>query len=77
MVSESAYVCGNELSIADISILASISLLESSDYPLTDWVNIIKWRSTLEKELPYYEEINRKAIDNVRQYIKYKMNENK
>ncbi len=74
MMAESAYVCGNYLSVADISILASLSLLESIDYPFTDWPNINKWLSNIKKELPYYEEISTKAIDNTRDYLKTLMN---
>jgi len=74
MMAESAYVCGNYLSVADISILASLSLLESIDYPFTDWPNINKWLSNTKKELPYYEEISTKAVDNTRDYLKNLMN---
>jgi glutathione S-transferase len=74
MMAESAYVCGNYLSVADFSILTSLSLLESADYPLTDWPNINKWLSNMKKELPYYEEINAKAIDNTRNYMKTMIN---
>ena len=53
------YVAGNDLTIADLSILASLSsILLLADYDFENWKNINKWLKTLQKELPYFEEIN-------------------
>ncbi|XP_054153777.1 glutathione S-transferase 1-1-like [Oppia nitens] len=74
------FVCsGNgydQLTVADISMAAGLTLLEPIDYSLDQWTNIMKWLANVKQELNSndnncYDEINAKAIENTRQYISY------
>lgn len=57
-VSETQYMCGNDLSIADFSLIATVSSIknfapiDSAAYP-----NLINWIERM-SQLPYYEEKN-------------------
>jgi len=65
----SKFVSGNEVSLADISIIASLSFAESADYDFSEWKNVSNWLASIKKELPYYESVNKEAINNCRDYI--------
>ncbi|KAI1285673.1 Glutathione S-transferase 1, isoform C [Halotydeus destructor] len=52
------YVAGDALTIADLSVLASVSFLDVASYDLTPYANIVAWRARLELELPYNKEVN-------------------
>ena len=59
LIGANKYVTGNELTIADLSVLASTTILEINDYKdLTDYPNLKAWFDRIRKELPYYEEVN-------------------
>ena len=59
LIGDNKYVAGNELTIADLSVLASTTILEINDYKdLNDFPNVKAWFDRLRKELPYYEEVN-------------------
>ena len=72
MAAKERFLCGDDLSLADISIVAGLSLLEATDYPLSRWRNACKWMDRVKDRLKhFYEEINAKAIENTRQYVKF------
>ncbi len=52
------YVTGDELTIADLSLLASFTVFTITGFDLTDFNNVKNWFERLQNELPYYEEIN-------------------
>ena len=59
LIGDNKYVAGNELTIADLSIVATITTLAINDFKdLADAPNVKRWLDRLTKELPYYEEIN-------------------
>lgn len=68
-VSETPYVCGNELTIADLCLIASISSacniikIDPATYP-----NLTKWIERM-KQLPYYQEKNGNGADLIQQII--------
>lgn len=65
------YVAGDELTLADLSILASLSLAEVFDYDvISDYQHIRHWSETLKRELPYYDEINTEPIRMFKSYVK-------
>src|SRR6218665_2302835 len=50
------YMACDHLTIADLSILASITLLEvAAEYDFTSYPNIWTWYNRLRNELPYYD----------------------
>ena len=59
LIGDNKYVTGDELTIADLSVLASTTVLENTDYKdLADVPNLKAWFDRIRKELPYYEEVN-------------------
>ena len=68
---QNKYVAGDELTLADLSILASLSLAEVFDYDvICDYNHIRNWSQTLKRELPYYDEINKEPINMFKTYVK-------
>jgi len=64
------YVAGDNLTIADFSILASVTHLEGLDYRIASYGHLKKWVDRLKMELPYYEECNKAGIDAFRTWAK-------
>ncbi|KAI1285677.1 Glutathione S-transferase 1, isoform C [Halotydeus destructor] len=54
----SNYVAGDNLTIADLSISASVCVLTTVDYDLTAYPNIVAYLELLGQELPYFKEVN-------------------
>ncbi|KAH7644433.1 glutathione s transferase-like protein 5 [Dermatophagoides farinae] len=64
------YVACEHLTIADISILANVTLLEISvEFDLSSYPNIWLWIQRLRNELPYYEWLTKMAHDELRSLI--------
>jgi len=61
-LSASDYVAGSRLTIADLSILSTVTFLDVIDYDLSEYKNINKWQDKLSAELPYFNEINVEPI---------------
>ncbi|XP_022253090.1 glutathione S-transferase 1-like [Limulus polyphemus] len=57
------YVAGQNLSLADLSILAGITFPEVIDYDLVEFSNIQLWIKKMKVELPYYEEFITQPIE--------------
>jgi len=68
------YTAGENLTIADFSILASVTQLEGMDYKITSYTNLSKWVERLKSELPYYESCNSAGIEMFRAWAKTKKN---
>ena len=70
LIGQNKYVAGNELTIADLSILASTTFLGLKDYKdLENVPNVKEWYFRLQKELPYYEEVNGGVIETLKSLI--------
>jgi len=69
---KSSYCAGDQLTIADFSILASVTQLEGMDYRITSYPNLCKWVQRLKTELPYYESCNTAGIQQFRAWAKNK-----
>jgi len=67
---DTRYVAGDHLTIADFSILGSISHLESMDFRIKSYCNVYKWAERLKIELPYYEKVNSDGIQKHRDWAK-------
>ncbi|SPP80474.1 glutathione S-transferase D4-like isoform X1 [Drosophila guanche] len=50
------YVAGSQLTIADISILSTISTVEVVDFDLKKYPNVAKWYANVKKVTPGWEE---------------------
>ena len=63
------FVCGSSLTLADISLLASLSFAEAALYDLTRYANVCRWLNQLKQTLPYYDEINGEALKRFTDYL--------
>lgn len=72
ILEKSKYVCGNELTIADFSLVATVSTinvvlpLAANRFP-----KIFEWMALMEA-LPYYKEANQEGLDTFAALIKSK-----
>ena len=71
-LAQQQYVAGDKLTIADFSILASVTQLESMDYKLSSYKHLSAWLERLKTELPYYNEVNGPGIEMFRAWAKNK-----
>jgi len=69
---KTSHVAANHLTIADFSILASVTQLEGMDYRITAYPNLYKWVERLKSELPYYESCNTAGIEMFKTWAKSK-----
>lgn len=67
---ESRYLAGDKLTIADLSVLGSITHLESMEFRIKSYGNVFKWVERLKMELPYYEKCNSDGIKKHRDWAK-------
>ena len=67
------YVCGSELTIADISIVAGLSFADTVLFDFSPWPKIIRWKERLREKIVNYAEINDEVMKGFIQYMKDKM----
>lgn len=60
--SKTKYLTGDTLTIADISVRASISMLELNQWDFSRWPKLHAWRGVVEK-VTYYQEVNKPLAD--------------
>lgn len=76
-LSKSKYVVGSRLTLADISLLASIDHLTNvMDYDISDFKFVAGWQARLKRELPYYREVCEDGIENLRNYVRSRIDAN-
>jgi hypothetical protein len=56
------YLVGDNLTIADLSCMTTLSEAEIVDYDYSPFENISRWYNGLKEELPYYDELNGQPI---------------
>jgi len=66
---ETGYAAGNHLTIADISLLATVTTFEAVGVDLSKYTNIQKWLSKIPAEIPDYKEANEKGIEDFKAYF--------
>ena len=69
LIGDNKFLTGSNLTIADLSIVATTSLLNFMEFDVTDYPNFKRWRSTLESELQYYNEVNHFDKEYIHSYI--------
>jgi len=69
----SPFVAGEEITIADLSMLCTLSLCESLDFDFTPYPKIKEYMDKCHRLLPYYHEINDVPVENMRKYAQMKM----
>ncbi|CAG2105553.1 unnamed protein product [Medioppia subpectinata] len=58
LIGDHKYLTGEVLTIADLSLSSIVANFYWFDYELSEYTNIERWYSTLQKELPYFSQIN-------------------
>ena len=71
-LSQHPYVAGDNLTLADLSILASLSFGEIFDFDISEYKKVTEWSNRLKTQLPYYDEINKEPIQMFKNYVKAK-----
>ncbi|XP_040583895.1 glutathione S-transferase 1 [Lepeophtheirus salmonis] len=66
------YLVNNHITIADFSVLASVTQLEGIDYSITGYKNLSSYVEGLKKSLSYYDECNKKGIEIFRAWVNSK-----
>ncbi|XP_033197170.1 uncharacterized protein LOC117230545 [Bombus vosnesenskii] len=56
------YVAGENMTLADLSIVATVSTIEAMDYNLSKYKNVTKWYAKIKSEAPKYEEYNNAGV---------------
>lgn len=72
------FLVANNLTIADVSV--SVSVLPLGVYAslyADKHSTIIAWLNCIKKTIPIFEEINSKAVEDLRQMVKNQLTENK
>lgn len=64
------YVAGNSLTIADVGILSSLSLVEICEYDLSPFPNIKKWMTRVKGDVPQYEEVAKNGMQQAASFFK-------
>ncbi|KAL0881967.1 hypothetical protein ABMA27_001720 [Loxostege sticticalis] len=67
------YCAGNNLTVADLSLIASVSSLEASDVNFLKYPNIKRWYETVKSTAPGYEEANGKGLQAFKELVKNMM----
>ncbi|XP_076365620.1 glutathione S-transferase 1-like [Tachypleus tridentatus] len=69
-LSKSPYVAGDKFTLADISIMATLSMTEALDYDCGAYPNISAWKSKVKEEIPDYKSINDEPLQEFKAWIK-------
>jgi glutathione S-transferase len=68
------YIAGNTLTLADLAIVATISHISAvTQMDLSMYPTVLQWWDMLQKELPYYDEVNGQVLKDFRNLIEAKM----
>jgi len=59
LIGNNKYLTGNTLTLADLSMVATMHILDYIGYDLTKYPNFKRWFTNLQFELPYYDQINK------------------
>lgn len=62
IVTENQFSAGNELTLADISIVSSLTFSEACDYDISEFKSITAYVDRVKKSLPTYDSVNVEPI---------------
>nr|QVK45131.1 GSTe7 [Pagiophloeus tsushimanus] len=71
---DNQWMAGDDLTIADLTILALISTVEEAVFPIDPerFPKLADWFSRA-KELPYFEESNREGLDKIKELVRHEV----
>lgn len=61
-LASSEYAAGNDLTLADLTLAATVSTYEVMDFDLSPYKNVAKWYARVKQNAPGYEEANGKNV---------------
>ncbi|XP_023021064.1 glutathione S-transferase 1 [Leptinotarsa decemlineata] len=67
------FVCGDKLTIADCSLVASVSSIVAVGWDISPYSNVATWAARCALSIPKYEEANQKGADEFGKAVKSKM----
>ncbi|XP_034937799.1 glutathione S-transferase 1-1-like [Chelonus insularis] len=56
------YVAGNNMTIADLSLVTSVTNIQLIKFDISKYANVTKWLERIKSEAPKYEEINGEGL---------------
>ena len=65
------YLTGDKVTLADLSVIASLSTLEVIDFDYGPWAKLKAWMDRM-RALPYYKEANQKGVDMFKAFVSSK-----
>nr|WCC58220.1 glutathione S-transferase [Pharsalia antennata] len=68
-LADSEYAAGDTLTIADLSLVASVSACEAACYDLSSYKNVSRWYAKVKDTAPGYEEINGRIVLEFKQLV--------
>uniref|UniRef100_A0A6G1SNS2 Glutathione S-transferase 1, isoform D n=1 Tax=Aceria tosichella TaxID=561515 RepID=A0A6G1SNS2_9ACAR len=66
------FMFGNQLTIADISLMGTLDYTYVTDYDLSEYKNLVAYLARVKAAIPNYSEINDKPLEDFRQWIRSK-----
>ncbi|XP_018580374.1 glutathione S-transferase 1-1-like [Anoplophora glabripennis] len=69
MLSNSEHAAGNKLTLADLTLVATVSTSDFLGYDLTPYKNIVRWYTKVKEVAPGYEQITNKSRLAIKQQI--------
>jgi len=61
-LSKTPYAAGDNLTIADLALVASVTTIEVCNYDFSKHTNVTKWLAKCKSEIPGYEEANNQGV---------------
>ncbi|XP_013142368.1 PREDICTED: glutathione S-transferase 1, isoform D-like [Papilio polytes] len=58
----SKFAAGEELTLADLSLVATVSTIDLAGISIADYPNVVRWFELVKKTAPNYEEANGKGL---------------
>nr|XP_042905060.1 glutathione S-transferase 1-like isoform X2 [Parasteatoda tepidariorum] len=71
-LSKTPYVAGDHLTVADLSILASLTFAELKDFSYAAYPKITAWLNKMKSEVPDFKEINEIPINEFKEVLRSK-----
>lgn len=68
--SETKWLVGDTITIADLCNIATLSTLELFVPPTGKYHHLENWLASCKKEIPGYDEVNQRGLDKLVNYVK-------
>ncbi|XP_054165849.1 uncharacterized protein LOC128963372 [Oppia nitens] len=69
LIGDNKYLVSDNLTIADLTVLATSVTLDNLDFDIESYPNLKRWYSILSSELPYFEKINHLDKNEAKHYF--------